>query len=142
MTVPMEYRQASRDFDAFMLDARDGAMLQTTNQAYTMVEAVLVVFRRRLAVREALAFADVLPPVLRAIFVSRWDIEEPVRPFADRATLMREVKTFRGDHNVSPDDSIAVVAEALRRHVDPAAFEHVLARLPEGAAAYWRGRDR
>lgn len=134
----MSYRQASRDFDAFLIDARDIAMLQTTNQAYTMVEAVLTVFRRRLPVADALAFADLLPPVLRAIFVSDWDAGAPVQPFADRAALTREVLAFRGDHNVSPASSIADVAAALRRHVDPDAFERGLARLPPEARAYWQ----
>jgi hypothetical protein len=41
MTMPMEYRQASADFDRFVLDVRDIAGLQTANQAYTMVQAVL-----------------------------------------------------------------------------------------------------
>ncbi|RVI20580.1 DUF2267 domain-containing protein, partial [Sinorhizobium meliloti] len=41
VTIPMEYRQASADFDRFIVDARDIAALQTTNQAYTMVQAVL-----------------------------------------------------------------------------------------------------
>ena len=138
MTVPMEYRQASRDFDAFLLDARDAAMLQTTNQAFTMVEAVLTVFRRRLAVADALAFADVLPPVLRALFVSGWDAGAPIQPFAPRNVLTREVLAFRGDHNVSPGTAIADVAAALGRHVDPTAFARGLERLPPAAREFWR----
>jgi uncharacterized protein (DUF2267 family) len=138
MTVPMEYRHASRDFDSFLVDARDTAMLQTTNQTYTMVQAVLTVFRRRLSVSEALAFADCLPPVLRAIFVADWDTEAPASPFASRAVMTREVQAFRGDHNVSPASAIADVATALRRHVDPGAFERALARLPAGAREFWR----
>lgn len=138
MTVPMEYRQASRDFDAFLLDARDTAMLQTTNQAYTMVEAVMMVFRRRLSVAEALAFANVLPPVLRAVFVSDWDIAEPRTPFVGREALTREVLTFRGDHNVSPESAVADVAAALQRHVDPGAFARILDQLEPAAREYWR----
>jgi uncharacterized protein (DUF2267 family) len=138
MTVPMEYRQASRDFDAFLLDARDTAMLQTTNQAYTMVEAVMMVFRRRLSVAEALAFANVLPPVLRAVFVSGWDIAEPRTPFVGREALTGEVLAFRGDHNVSPQSAIADVAAALHRHVDPAAFARILEQLEPAAREYWR----
>jgi uncharacterized protein (DUF2267 family) len=138
MTVPMEYRQASRDFDAFLLDARDTAMLQTTNQAYTMVEAVLVIFRRRLSVAQALAFANVLPPVLRALFVSDWDASRPPEPFCDRESLIREVLAFRGDHNVSPASAITDVATALHRHVDPAAFARMLEKLEPAAREYWR----
>ncbi|XEN30615.1 DUF2267 family protein [Ensifer sp. WSM1721] len=138
MTIPMEYRQASADFDRFILDVRDIAGLQTTNQAYTMVQAVLYTFRRRLEISDALLFANVLPPVLRAIFVADWDLEEPTVPFSGRLTMTREVQAFRGDHNVSPDTAIADVATALRRNVDEMMLNRVLARLPAGAVDFWR----
>jgi uncharacterized protein (DUF2267 family) len=89
-------------------------------------------------VTEALVFADCLPPVLRAIFVADWDTQAPAAPFASREAMTREVQAFRGDHNVSPASAIADVAAALRRHVDPAAFERALARLPAGAREFWR----
>ncbi len=138
MPMPMEYRQASADFDRFIIDARNLAGLQTTNQAYTMVQAVLRTFRRRLELEDAILFADVLPPVLRAIFVAEWDLEEPKSPFSGRVALTREVQALRPDHNVSPDSAIADVAAALRRHIDEAKLDRVLARLPAGAADFWR----
>lgn len=137
MPMPMEYRQASRDFDAFMTDLRDISMLQTTHQAYTMLQGVLQVFRRRLTVREALGFADALPPVLRAIFVSDWDVDEPLRPFLSREEMSREARELRPDHNFSTDTAIADVAAALRRHVDGPAFERTLEQLPPSARAFW-----
>lgn len=138
MTIPMEYRQASADFDRFILEARDLAALQTTNQAYTMVQAVLRTFRRRIEISDALLFANALPPVLRAIFIDEWDLEEPIVPFSGRVAMTREVQAFRGDHNVSPDTAIADVAAALRRNVDEAVLDRVLARLPQGAVDFWR----
>ncbi|WP_034854727.1 DUF2267 domain-containing protein [Sinorhizobium sojae] len=134
----MEYRKASADFERFILDARDIAALQTTNQAYTMVQAVLQTFRRRLEMSDALLFANALPPVLRAIFIDDWDLEEPIVPFSGRLAMTREVQAFRGDHNVSPDTAIADVAAALRRNVDEAVLDRALARLPEGAVDFWR----
>ncbi len=77
MPMPLEYREASADFDAFMKDLVATSMIQTSHQAYTMLQAVLQVFRHRLTVGQAIAFAKVLPPVLRAIFVSDWDVEAP-----------------------------------------------------------------
>lgn len=138
MPIPMELQHASDDFERFLADARDFSGLATRNQTYTMVEGVLLTFRRRLAVQQALDFADVLPPLLRAIFVSRWDISEPVLPFTDRATLTREVQALRQHHNFAPDSCLSDVARALRRHVDTEAFDRVLATLPEGAADYWQ----
>ncbi len=137
MPMPMEYRQASRDFDRFMEDLRDTSMLTTTHQAYTMLQGVLQVFRRRLTVQQALHFADVLPPVLRAIFVSDWNVEEPIRAFASREAMSREARELRPDHNFSTETAIADVASALRRHVDPEAFERVLGSLPLAARVFW-----
>lgn len=137
MPMPMEYRQASRDFDAFMEDLRDTSMLTTTHQAYTMLQGVLQVFRRRLTVQQALRFADVLPPVLRAVFVSDWNVEEPIRAFVSREAMSREARELRPDHNFSTETAIADVASALRRHVDAEAFERVLASLPPAARAFW-----
>lgn len=137
MPMPMEYRQASRDFDAFMEDLRDTSMLTTTHQAYTMLQGVLQVFRRRLTVQQALRFADVLPPVLRAIFVSDWNVEEPLRAFLSAAEMNIEARELRPDHNFSTETAIADVASAVRRHVDAAAFERMLGQLPPAARAFW-----
>lgn len=78
--VPFVYQNASVDFRRLLEDARDLAELVTLNQAYTMLEGVLLVFRRRLKVQSVLRFADVQPAVARAVFVARWDVDEPVRP--------------------------------------------------------------
>jgi uncharacterized protein (DUF2267 family) len=138
MPVPAQYQRATDDFYAFLVDARDQASLQTTNQSYTMVQGVLQTFRRRLSLADAVRFAGVLPAVVRAVFVSDWDPDEPQRPFADRVTLAAEVRALRPNHNFSPDTAIHDVAVALRKHVDVATFDRMLAALPEGAADFWR----
>jgi len=136
--VPPEYERASAKFYEFLTAARDLADLQTTHQAYTMTEGVLLAFRRRLTVQQALDFANELPLLLRALFVSDWDTEEPRREFGDRAAMTQEVKGLRADHNWSPDNSIAAVAEALRGHVYPDRFAAMLTRLPPAATGFWR----
>ena len=138
MPMPMEYKNASEDFERFLKDALDISALTTRNQVYTMVQAVFCVFRRRLDIDDALRFADVLPPVLRAIFVSDWSASEPRRPFESLGAMTKEAQSFRGEHNFSPDTCIRDVAAALRKNVDKAAFERVLASLPAEAAAFWR----
>lgn len=137
MTIPMEYRQASADFDAFMVELRDEAGLATTNQTYTLLQAVLQAFRRRLSLSEAIAFAAVLPPVLRAIFVSDWDPEEPRKEFESREAMTRETRELRRDHNFSTETAIADVAKVLRRHVDTGTLERALASLPPAARDFW-----
>jgi uncharacterized protein (DUF2267 family) len=105
--------------------------------AWNRVVGVMHTFRRHLHRRQVVRFADVLPPVLRALFVEGWDVEAEPPPFPSRAALLAEVRSVRPAHNFSPHDAIAAVAAALRRHVDPEAFERVLADLPPDARAYW-----
>lgn len=137
MPMPLEYRQASADFDAFMKDLVASSMLTTSHQAYTMLQAVFYVFRRRLTVSQAIAFAGVLPPVLRAIFVSDWRVDEPQLPFLDRDALMTEVRAFRHEHNLSTETAIEDVSNTLKHHVDQKAFARVLQDLAPEARAFW-----
>ena len=139
MPMPQEYFLASRDFDAFMEDVKRTSMLSSHHQTYTMVEAVLKVFRSHICLRDALKFADVLPPVLRAIFVSGWDIDSPITPFPDRAGLQREILAFRHNHNLSAPTAIEDVAAALWRSIDREDFEGALKDLPAEARAFWNG---
>jgi uncharacterized protein (DUF2267 family) len=138
MTIPMEYQHASQEFESFLRDVIDESGLVTRNQAYTMVQAVLLVFRRRLEIRDAIRFANVLPAVLRAIFVADWDVQEPLRQFASIAEMTEEVKAFRRHHNFSPDNAIKDVVVALRKNINQSDLDHVLASLPTGAADFWR----
>lgn len=141
MTVPMSIVMASKEFDRFLLDVRDTAMLQTHPQAYHTLRAVLHVFRGHLSVADALRFADILPPVARAIFVESWNPEQTNGPFPDRKALQFEVTQVRRDHNVAPDSAIRDVARALRRHVDERDLDRVLGGMPEGAGEFWASDD-
>ena len=137
MPMPQEYSNASQNFEAFLADAKKELDLASRHMTYTTVQAVLVVFRRRLTLPQAIAFAAVLPTVVRAIFVDEWDTSEERRPFADLATMNEEVKHFRRHHNFSPDNAIQVVAGVLSRHVDKDALRSVLEGISPQASAYW-----
>jgi uncharacterized protein (DUF2267 family) len=136
--MPMEYQHASEEFERFLRDALDTSGLATRNQVYTMTQAVFQTFRRRLDVRDAVRFANVLPAILRAIFVSDWNTDEPRRPFETRQLMTKEVQSLRAGHNLSPDTAIRDVAISLRKNIDEGALDCVLATLPEGAAEFWR----
>jgi len=143
MPVPFEYQNTSLEFERFMVDARDLAGLATTNMAWNMVVGVLHAFRSRLTVKQALLFADVLPPVVRAIFIENWNTDEPVRQFTAGTELLAQVRSVRPEHNFSPENAVAAVAQALRKHVDNEAFDRVLLTLPAGAKEFWaRSSDR
>jgi uncharacterized protein (DUF2267 family) len=103
-----------------------------------MAQGVLQAFRRRLDFKDAILFANVLPVGLRALFVVDWDVDEPRRPFEDRETMTKEVRSLRADHNFSPEAAIQDVARALRKNVDERDLDRVLAKLPEGAVEFWR----
>jgi uncharacterized protein (DUF2267 family) len=138
MPVPAEYERASAKFYAFLVDVRDASGLWSTHVAYTMTQGVLQTFRRRLSCREAIAFANLLPVGLRALFVSDWDTEEPLRPFTTHEEMTREVRSLRLEHNFSPDSAIRDVVGALRKQVDEASFDALLETLPKGAVEFWR----
>ncbi|MDC0831952.1 hypothetical protein CKA32_006453 [Geitlerinema sp. FC II] len=137
MPVPPEYARASDRFYEYLIDARETAGLWSTHVTYTMTQGVFQTFRRRLSTQEAIAFANVLPIGLRALFVTDWDTNEPKKPFEDRATMTQEVKSLRSEHNFSTETAIRDVARALRRHIDEEAFDRLLARFPEGAIEFW-----
>ncbi|MBO6758990.1 MAG: DUF2267 domain-containing protein [Roseibium sp.] len=138
MPMPQTYFQASREFDAFILDVRDTCLLQTHHQAYHTLRAVLHVFRSHITTDQALAFANVLPAVTRAIFVEDWTPNDAPPPFPERKVLVREVQSVRKDHNLAPDSAIQDVAAALRRSsIDERDLDRVLADLPDGARAFW-----
>ena len=114
------------------------SLLQTTHQCYTMVEAVFHALRSHMSPREALALADCLPPVLRAIFVSGWDIEAPVLPTTDRSGLQREILALRHNHNLSTPSALEDVGAALRETMDAVQFDRMLDALPPYLAGFWR----
>ena len=66
---PYTFQGLGMDGLRFLAEARERADLATRNQTWTMIDAVLRVFRRRLSVAEGLRFAESLPPLLRAMFV-------------------------------------------------------------------------
>jgi uncharacterized protein (DUF2267 family) len=54
----MELQYASRDFESFLADVKEVSGLATRNQAYTTVQGVFQVFRRRLDLKDAIRFAN------------------------------------------------------------------------------------
>lgn len=138
MPIPSEYFHASRDFESFMLEARNASGLHTTNMAWNMVVGVLQAFRRRLEVRDAIRFAGALPAGIRSLFVADWDTSEPRRQFSDAASLLDEIRSVRPQHNFSPEHAREAVAFALWKQVDPEQLTEVLRSISENALAFWQ----
>jgi uncharacterized protein (DUF2267 family) len=134
--MPWTYRHASEEYASILKDAKDRMNITSDNIAYTAIDGVLQTFRNRLTMAQALRFADVLPCVLRAIFVAHWIPRNPVA-FASRVEMTKEVQSLRKDHNFAPDTAIEDVAYALRRHVHQNDLDAVLCAISPEAAAYW-----
>lgn len=137
MPMPQEYQRASPVFDGILTEVRDKLDLATRNQAYTALQSVLIVFRRRLDPAQILAFSALLPPVVRAIFVADWKEDEFVSGFGIGDALADEVKAVRRHHNFSGDNAIAEVTSVLRGHMDTGALDTLLVSLPQGAGQFW-----
>jgi uncharacterized protein (DUF2267 family) len=137
MTVPNEYRRASTEFDTILADVAREANLTTSHQAYTTLQGVLLAFRKRLSLEEAIQFAQVLPPLVRALFVVDWDPMAPKKAAGDPSAWARDVQELRINHNISPSSAVENVAAVLRRHVDTERLEVCLERLPHFARVFW-----
>jgi len=140
MTYPLEYSRAGEVFTDFLHDVKAIGDYQTRHQVYTMAQGVFQAFRRRLSLKEAIEFANLLPAGLRAFFVADWNPEEPRREFASREEMNAEVSALRAEHNFSfmVPDPIACVAKALEKYVDQKRFQDFLATLPPAARDFWR----
>ncbi len=137
MPMPWAYRHASKDWKAFLADAKEGLGLDSDNMTYTAVQGVLLAFRRRLSPREVIGFADQLPAVLRALFVAGWDPETAPQPWVPSAALEAEARALRPAHNLTPPAPIEPVARALRRTTRARDLDRVLAAIGPEAVAFW-----
>jgi len=52
--------------------------------------------------------------------------------------MTKEVQGLRSEHNFAPETAIRDVAIALRRNLDQAVFDRVLATVPQGATQFWQ----
>jgi uncharacterized protein (DUF2267 family) len=136
MPMPWTYRQATREWQAFLAEARMAMDLTSDNSTFTAVEGVLRAFRRRLAPQQAIDFAQVLPSVLRALFVADWQLAGPAPP-GSRADWTADAMALRPHHNLTPPNCVAATALALRKSVLRADLDRVLATLPPFATEFW-----
>jgi uncharacterized protein (DUF2267 family) len=136
MPMPWTYRQATREWQAFLADAREAMDLQSDNATFTAVQGVLQAFRRRLNTQGAIDFAQAPPSVVRALFVADWRLDDPVPP-GTRTDWTVEAMALRPNHNLTPQNCVEATAYALRKSVLRADLDGVLATLPPFAAEFW-----
>ena len=138
MPYPHEYAVATDKFAAFLRDVKEEAGFGSSHMAYTMAQGVFQVFRRRVDFKDAIAFANILPIGMRALFVANWDVDEERLPFTDLETMNREVRQLRPNHNFATDSAIQQVASAMKKHVDNEMLEVLLMEVSKEALAFWQ----
>lgn len=138
--MPTSYRHATKDWQAFLADAKDALDLTSDNMAFTAIQGVFWTFRDRLTAAEVAAFAQILPAVPCALFIQGWNAAPP-EPWCDRAALAEEARLVRVNHNLTPADPITPVARALRLHLRQRDLDAVLERIGPEAQAYWHVPD-
>lgn len=138
MPYPSEYQRASDHFAKFMSDTKNEAGFSSVHQAYTMIQGVFQVFRRRLQIKESIIFISALNAGIRALYTPDWDPDEKTVPFGPMDEMNREVKQLRPSHNFATENAIQEVARALRKNVDAVKFDDMLKKLPAEAQNFWR----
>jgi uncharacterized protein (DUF2267 family) len=136
MPMPWTYRQATREWQAFLAEARAAMDLSSDNATFTAVEGVLRAFRRRLTAQQAIDFAQVLPSVLRALFVADWQLADTAPP-GSRDDWATEAMALRPHHNLTPPNCVEATALALRKAILREDLDRVLATLPPFAVEFW-----
>lgn len=137
MPMPWAYRHATKDYRAFLDDLKARANLVSDNSAYTVVDAVFQVYRRRLSAQDGLIFSSVLTAVLSATFVRNWTPLASPLAFGTRDELNVEAQRVRPDHNLTPEDAIEIVAWCLWRHVNQRELDTALGKLTPEARDFW-----
>ncbi|WP_417246256.1 DUF2267 domain-containing protein [Celeribacter sp.] len=142
MTIPWSYQHSEQEFASFLKDARDrmGQAIEDDDMAYTAVEGVLQVFRRRLTPPQVVAFGNVLPSTLRAMLVYNWRVDAMPLPFGSRSEMIREAQSLRKAHNITPINVIDATAYALWRHCNHRDLSQVLANIGPEAVTFWEVR--
>ncbi len=138
MPYPHEYMVATDKFADFLSDVKEEAEFGSSHMAYTMAQGVFQVFRRRVDFKDAIAFANILPVGMRALFVADWDVDKERLPFSDFETMNNEVRLLRPDHNFATEHAIQQVASALKKHVDNEMMEALLKGISKESLAFWQ----
>lgn len=139
MPMPQEYQLAHIVYNQILTGLCEELHLATRNQTYSLLQSVLLTFRRRLTAPQVLQFASLLPPIVRAIFVKDWNEREYQPAFGGANELIADVKDLRRAHKFADDHAIRAVSHILRRYMDKAKLDAALADISDEAIAFWHG---
>ena len=141
MPMPFTYRHATDEWRRFLKNMRERTLIDSDNVIYTALEGLFVSFRQRVPPQQVLRFADELPAMMRAILLSHWDIEAPLKPWIPPEEIEREILTFRRDHNFANAGILDDLIWGIRREIRQIDFDRVLAGMDPQAQILWQPRE-
>ena len=139
MPMPQEIKYASEQFMQLLGDLKERALLETHNQCYAMLRAVLHEFRAYMTIKQAIAFADGFPPVVRAIFIEAWQPADEPPPPPSREEFAAAVAKRLTPHHYAPDSLARDVFAVLEPRTEHAKIAGVIEELPAGLKDIWQG---
>lgn len=138
MTQPADVRFASQQYQAWLGDLKEIAMLQTHNQSQAMMRAVLNALRDAMTLEQIAAFANALPPLPRGIFIEGWRPDAEITSWTMPNEFVADVKRRLAPHHVPPDTIVADVFAALNKDAaDGSIRDTMRAQLPPALAGLW-----
>jgi uncharacterized protein (DUF2267 family) len=118
-------------------DLKERSFLQTHNQCYAMLRAVLHEFRGYMTVGQAIAFANGLPPVVRAILVENWKPPDQPLPSPSRQDFIDAVIGRLSPHHVPPDSIVSDVFALLVPRAEATKIADAIDSLPAELKQLW-----
>jgi uncharacterized protein (DUF2267 family) len=137
MPMPQDVTYASQFFQQWLADLKVRALLQTHNQSYAMLRAVLHEVRSHLDANGCAMFANALPPLVRGVFYEGWNPSQEIARSTSDAEVVRRVTERLAPHHVPPETIIVDVFSVMARLCEPAEEKALKAALPDVMRRIW-----
>ncbi len=130
-----QLRQTAHETQKWLNDLAAREPFENTEQAYSMLRAVLHAVRDRLTVEEAAHFAAQLPMLVRGFYFEGWRPTLAPNDFDTQAEFLARVNSSLGGtltgsgHDLRAETTTTLAF--LRDRLDDGQMRHVLKQLPE-----------
>lgn len=130
-----------QETDIWLNELRDDMRLETADQAYGALRAVLHALRDRLTVDMAAHLAAQLPVMLSGIFFDGWKPAATPTKLQTPREFVDDVRDrARGHPEIDPNYAVECVLRLLDRKLSPGLMDKVLGQLPSEMQTHWRGQ--
>lgn len=138
MTMPQNLRQALNICEVWLHEIEQHPPIQTPEEAYAVLRAVLHTIRDRLPVNDAAHMSAQLPLIVRGIYYEGWNpASVPKRlseqDFYDEVRKKLERKCAAVDERTLSE----IIFDVLNHHLTPEEVVHVRQHLPKELQQRW-----